>query len=61
MQLDTVCNRFERRVIDLYAAEPDLHTLPREVFECVGKGAGGAPTAEAIAGDLNRILAGAAC
>lgn len=35
MQLDTVCNRFERRVIDLYAAEPDLHTLPREVFECV--------------------------
>lgn len=36
-------------------------TIDGEVFECVGKGAGGAPTAEAIAGDLNRILAGAAC
>ena len=32
---DTVRNRFERHLIDLYAAEPDLHALPREVFACI--------------------------
>lgn len=32
---DTARKRFERRLIDLYAAEPDLHALPREVFACI--------------------------
>jgi len=27
--------RFMRRLVELYAAEPDLHALPREVFGCV--------------------------
>jgi len=32
---DGVQARFERRLIELYAAEPDLHTLPHEVFACI--------------------------
>jgi len=32
---DAARGRFERRLIDLYAAEADLHTLPREVFACI--------------------------
>jgi len=32
---DPGSSRFERELIALYAAEPDLHTLPREVFRCV--------------------------
>jgi len=27
--------RFQQRLVELYAAEPDLHTLPREVFACL--------------------------
>lgn len=33
---DAAARSFERRLIDLYAAEPDLHALPREVFDCIG-------------------------
>jgi DNA-binding CsgD family transcriptional regulator len=32
---DAAQRRFERRLVDLYAAEPDLHMLPREVFACI--------------------------
>lgn len=31
---DVVRARFERRLVELYAAEPDLHALPSEVFAC---------------------------
>lgn len=31
---DAVRTRFERRLVDLYAAEPDLHTIAGEVFSC---------------------------
>ena len=27
--------RFQQRLVELYAAEPDLHSLPREVFACL--------------------------
>lgn len=27
--------RFDQRLLEMYAAEPDLHTLPREVFACI--------------------------
>lgn len=33
---DTVSDaRFAHRLVELYAAEPDLHALPREAFACV--------------------------
>lgn len=31
---DAVETRFERRLVELYAAEPDLHAIAREVFAC---------------------------
>lgn len=31
---DAVGTRFERRLVELYAAEPDLHAIAHEVFAC---------------------------
>ena len=36
-------------------------TCDGEVFQCAGRGAGGAPTAEAIMGDLRRLKDAARC
>jgi len=36
---DAARRHFERLLVELYAAEPDLHALPREVFACVAAAA----------------------